>query len=492
MDSPFFKTAHHRWHRGATAATLAVAVAVSLPGCGTPMVKADRPDDWAKRLELAETGQAGISSEWWRQWGDAALQDLLRQALADHPDLALAQARWERAQSLTAGAQADALPQAELNAQQNRQRFSEHGLFQGAPIAGKTVTERTLQVGAGWTPDLWGEQRAALSAAVGQAKAARAEQALAEQALTAQILRAAINLAHWSEQEKLLRQSVEWRSQWQDLVRQRNEAGLDTRQDLAEREGSALSEQARYIAAQEQIELSRHQLAALCGVSLQRVQDYHPTLDQFPDPPLPARLGLDLLGRRPDVVAARWRAQAAQSQVQVAQAQFYPSLHLGLFAGYDALKPEQLIESGNRQFGVLPALRLPLFEGGRLQAQLSDRQAQQRSAVAQYNQTVLAAVREAADALSSEQALSQQVQRQERSAGRAEQVWQLARSREEAGIGTRMNTLATQLARQEQLRLTLELRARKLSNHITLLKALGGGWEESATLPRTSQQVSKN
>ena len=191
---------------------------------------------------------------------------------------------------------------------------------------------------------------------------------------------------------------------------------------------------------------------------------------------MPAQLGADLLGRRPDVVAARWRSEAAQQQIHVARTQFYPSVSLGAFAGYNALGTEQLFEAGSRQYGIVPALRLPLFEGGRLQAQLSGREAERDAAVAQYNRAVLDAVREAADAIRSSDSAAQQASDQARALAGAQQAFALAQQREQAGLGNRLNLLSAQAALLGQQRASIDQQARQLDVRVQLVRALGGGW----------------
>jgi NodT family efflux transporter outer membrane factor (OMF) lipoprotein len=464
-------------------AILAPVMAWSLVACA-PMPPDTHASTWSvDRLQWPDLASEPVSVAWWSAWGGPQLQGLMQQALQDHPDLALAQARLAQAQAYTGVVRSAALPSVELEAQQARQRYSENGIFKGTPIAGQTLKESNLTLGIGWTPDLWGEQRAALSAAVGQAKALQAEQALAAQVLSSQILKTAVMLARGLQQADIEEHNVELRKQWRSLISQRRQAGLDTRQDVSDREGDVLAQEVRLEAIKEQISLLRNRLAALCGVSVASIQGYQPTWQDFPQATLPSVVGADLLGRRPDVVAAKWRAQAAQDQIKVAQTQFYPSVHLGLFAGYDAISPEQLIAQGNRQYGVMPALHLPIFEGGRLTAQLNQREAQRQAAVAQYNQTVLSAVRQAADALVAMQSSTQKLELQTQAHGQGLHTWQLTQQRAQAGLVPRMSVLATQIKLGELKLGLVDLQAQQLTSQIELSLALGGGWSEPNTQP---------
>jgi NodT family efflux transporter outer membrane factor (OMF) lipoprotein len=451
-----------------------------LSACSSPTPPASASPWSAEQLGLRAGASSEIAADWWTTWGDARLQGLIRQALQAHPNLQQAQARVRRMQALAGMTGAAAQPQLGLGADFSRQRYSANGLFP-KPIAGNTWSNDTLQVSLGWTPDLWGEHAAALAAAVGQTRAAEAEAAMASQMLAAQILRGSIGLARLLAQGEASAQLIALRETAQTLVHQRQEAGLDTRIEQAQSDTALAELQAQHRALQEQTTLARHQLAVLCGLPPQALQDYAPRLEDFALPALPAQLGADLLGRRPDVVAARWRAEAAWQQIHVARTQFYPSVSLGAFAGYNALGTEQLLEAGSRQYGILPALRLPLFEGGRLQAQLSGREAERDGAVAQYHQAVLDAVREAADAIRSSEGAAEQATEQARALAGTRQAFALAQQREQAGLGNRLAVLSSQAALLGQQRTAIDLQARQLDVRVQLVRALGGGWSDPQT-----------
>jgi NodT family efflux transporter outer membrane factor (OMF) lipoprotein len=469
-------------HRHTRAAVTLAATAL-LVACSSPKVHSPTPAWSDAQLGLHANASTTVSADWWTTWGDARLQALIGQALQDHPGMQQAAARVRRAQASTQLADAADLPQVGLGADFSRQRYSANGLFP-KPIAGNTWNNDTLQISLGWTPDLWGEHAAALAAAVGQTRAAQADAAMASQLLASQILRSSIGLARLLAQQDANTQMIALRETAQDLVRQRHAAGLDTRIEQAQNEGSLAEWQTQDRALQEQIALARHQLAVLCGLPPQALQDYAPRLDSFALSPLPAQLGADLLGRRPDVVAARWRAEAAQQQTHVARTQFYPSVNLGVFAGYNALGTQHLLEAGSRQYGIVPALRLPLFEGGRLQAQLSGREAERDLAVAQYKQAVLDAVREAADAIRSSEGAVQQAVGQSHALAAAAQAHTLAQQREQAGLGNRLNVLATQAALLGQQRSAIDMQARQLDVRVQLVRSLGGGWQAEAANSR--------
>ncbi|NDY93351.1 efflux transporter outer membrane subunit [Ideonella livida] len=407
--------------------------------------------------------------------GDAALTALMREALAGQPSLAAARARLARAQAAAGLSQASHGPQVQLSVDATRQHYTANGMIP-PPVAGNTYNSGTVQVGASWAPDFFGQHAAELAAAVGQARAAEAEQVAAAQLLLAQMARAEVNLARLLAQQDLLARSATLRQQALALVRQRHNAGLDTQADVAQAEVALKDLATQQAALAEQVAAVRLQLASLAGQPARVMDDHAPRLSALRLAPLPAQLPADLLGRRPDLVAARWRVEAATQDVKGARAQFYPNLNLTAFIGLNALGLDQVLQGDSRQWGVSPALRLPLFDGGRLRAQLGGRQAEADAAIAQYNGQVLEAVREARDALVSLLALEQQqVQAQgvAESLGRAQD---LAGQRQAAGLGGRLPVLQAELQALAQQRLLLDLQARKLDAGVLLHRALGGGW----------------
>src|SRR3990167_5612146 len=193
---------------------------------------------------------------------------------------------------------------------------------------------------------------------------------------------------------------------------------------------------------------------------------------------MPDRIGADLLGRRADVVAARWRVEAARAQVDRARADFYPDTDLVGFVGLNALGLDRLLSLGSRQLGVGPALRLPLFDGGALRAQLGVRHAEADAAVAAYNAAVLQAAREAADAAATLRSLALQQAEQARAATAAEAAKGLAQRRHRAGLANRLGVLDADTAVLAQRAAAADLQARALDVQVQLMQALGGGWHD--------------
>lgn len=456
----------------------ALSAAALLSACATP--GAD-PTPLAQKtpaaLGLSNAASMPVAPRWWTTLGDAQLNQLVDLALQEQPSLAVARARVDRARALADLTHAASGPQAALSAEVTRQRYSENGLIP-KPIAGSTRDSGTLQAALSWSPDFFGQHAAELAAALGQARAAQADAAAAATTLAAQVSRSYVALARLLAQRDVATRALAQRTEMLDLIRQRESAGLDTRVELTQAEGGLPDARGQIEALNEQVTLARHQLAVLSGQAPGALDALSPGLRNLQLATVPAALGADLLGRRPDVVAARWRVEAGTQDVAVARTQFYPNINLTAFAGLNAIGLDQVLQAGSRQMGVTPALRLPLFDGGRLRAQLGGRQADLDGAIAQYNGVLLDATREASDAISSVQSLERQQRELASALTSAEAGYALAQQRFHAGLGSKLLVLNAESPLLAQRRAAVDVQARQLESRVALMKALGGGWTD--------------
>ncbi|MGM9491071.1 efflux transporter outer membrane subunit [Ideonella sp. YS5] len=468
---------------GAAALTALVALAsavVLLAGCaspGTPLQKLDETPPAA--VGLSDAAATVAPARWWSTLGDDQLAALVDKALRDQPSLAAARARVQRALALAQVTEAADGPQADLSANATRQRYPEHGLYP-APIAGSILNSGSVNAGFSWSPDWYGRQAASLASSLDQARAAQADAALAANALAAQVARSYVGLARLVSQREVAARTLDQRQEMKELTRQRVAAGLDTRVEEVQADSALPDTRNQIEALDEQITLARHQLAALSAQAPNALDSLSPSLAQISVQRLPGTLGTDLLGRRPDVVAARWRVEAATQDIKVARTAFYPDINLTAFVGLSAIGLDQLFEAGSRQYGFTPALHLPLFDGGRLRAQLHGREAELNAAIAQYNANVLDAVREASDAIGSLQSLERQRREQAEALAGAQTAHDLALQRYRAGLGSYLIVLNTESQWLAQRRAAVDLQARELDTGIALVKALGGGWQGDA------------
>jgi NodT family efflux transporter outer membrane factor (OMF) lipoprotein len=182
-----------------------------------------------------------------------------------------------------------------------------------------------------------------------------------------------------------------------------------------------------------------------------------------------------LLGRRPDVVAQRWRIEAATQDIQEAQARFYPNVSLGAFVGLQSLGLGELLNAGSRVLGIGPAISLPIFDGGRLRANLGARQAEFDAAVEQYNATLVAALHDVVDQLVSLQWLQRQAREQDEALRLAERAYALAQQRYRGQLASYLQVLAAESQLLVQRRGVIETATRQRELRLNLIRALGGG-----------------
>lgn len=424
-------------------------------------------------------GSSAGQADWWRHWGDAELSRVIEQALQAQPSLGAAQARLRRAQAATASEEATDGLQVNATADATRQRFSANSIYP-APLGGSMQTMANAQIAGSWEFDFFGKHRSAIEAAVGSERAAAADVQAARNVLASQVAQTYVQLGRLLGQREVAQQALAQREQMLGLIRQRVDAGLDTRVELKQGEGALPDARVQIEQIDEQIAAARHALAALAAVPPQSFDQLKPDLQTLRTLPLPDALPADLLGRRADITAARWRIEAATQGVGVAKAQFYPNVSLTAFVGLASIGLDRLVDSGSQQYGVGPAIHLPIFDAGRLRAQLRVRTADLDAAVESYNGAVLDAVRDTADQLNARQSLERQREQQAQARSAAEAAYDIATQRYQAGLSNYLTVLSAETTLFNQRRQTIDLQARALSTQVALVRALGGGFAPDA------------
>jgi NodT family efflux transporter outer membrane factor (OMF) lipoprotein len=475
-----------------TVTTVLVAVAsvlvMALVGCASP----SGIDASAKLAAPATLGAdaaapvAPLAADWWRGFEDPVLDDLIARATSGNPSLRIAAARSARAAANVSAADAARAPLVTGSGDATRQRFSENSLYP-PPLAGSVQNTATLQLNGYWELDLFGRNRAQLEAAIGAERAAiAAEPASIASADAARVLlavnvaRTYVQLARLVEQRDVLQRALAQREETYSLTNQRVSAGLDTAVELRQSEGLRPETRQQIEATDEQIAFTRHALAALLAEPPQRFETLAPKLSSLRPVAIPAVVPADLVGRRADVVAARWRVEAAAGDVAAQRAQFYPNVNLIAFVGLSSLGLERLIGTGSEQYGIGPAISLPIFDAGRLRAGLRGRTADLDGAVESYNGTLIEAIHDVADQISSTQSVVRQQREQDAAQASAEAAYDLATQRYRAGIASYLTVLAAETNVIAQRRLTTDLRARAIDSQMLLVRALGGGYAAPA------------
>jgi NodT family efflux transporter outer membrane factor (OMF) lipoprotein len=437
--------------------------------------------------DAAVSPAAWPKTDWWKTFDDPQLDALIDEALAGAPTLRIAAARARKALAAADVDHAALLPRVDAGASSTRQRFAEHGLAP-PPLAGTTQTLNELQVTGSWELDLWGRNRSAYEAALGTARAAEVDTYAARLALSTAIAQAYVELQRAYLQRDVAQATLDEREQIYRLTRDRNAAGLDSRLELKQAEAALPATRETIAQIDERIALTRNELAALLGAGPDRgLAIARPTASALAPRALPSNVPAELLGRRPDLTAQRWRIEAARSEIAAAKADFYPNVNLLAFVGLQSFGGAQLLNAASRTLGVTPAVTLPIFDGGRLRGNLAGRNAEFDIAVEQYNQTLADAMRDVVDQLASLKSLDEQRTQQRAAFTTAREAYDLALLRYREGLGNYLEVLSAEQPLLVQEGLDADLRARELALSINLIRALGGGYEPPAALARATQ-----
>ena len=414
------------------------------------------------------------AQDWWRSFGDPQLDALVAEALQGSPSLAAADARVRKAQAQAGLADAARKPTVGASGQYVVAQLPS-GLA-GDEIGGQLMHNAVLMLDFKWPLDVWGGKRADYLAALGQAHAGEIEAQAARLTLAANVARSYVALAQAFDGLDVANREQARRESLLGLSRQRVKAGIDSQLSMRNAEVSIATAKAQAEAAQQQIDGLRNAIAALLGASPDRgLAIERPRLLQAPAPGLPSVLPSELLGHRPDVVAARWRVEAAAQGIKSAKAKFKPSIDLSALVGLAATGFSGLFDNDALLGFGGPAISLPIFDGGQLRQNLASHDADYDLAVAGYDQTVVDGLHQVVDAVQAIRALDAQSASLEQARAAAASAYDLAARRYRAGLANQLDVLAVQkplLQIEQQL---AGVRAQRYAAAIDLDQALGGG-----------------
>ncbi|EGT3572021.1 multidrug resistance outer membrane protein MdtQ [Citrobacter sp. ANG330] len=424
-------------------------------------------------------------SQWWQDYHDAQLNNLVKNALANSPDMQVAEQRIRLAEAQAKAVEAQDGPQIDFSANAERQKMSAEGIMGpfalNDPAAGTTgpwYTNGTFGLTAGWDLDLWGKNRAEVTARIGVVKAQEAER---EQ--TRQLLASSVARLYWEWQtqaslSKLLTQIEQEQRTIINTDRQLYQNGITSSVEGVETDidDSKTQQQLNDVAGK--MKAIEARLSALTNTQSAALK-LHPVSLPKVESQLPTQLGYSLLARRADLQAAHWVIESSMSSVEAAKAAFYPDVNLMAFLQQDALHLSDLFRSSAQQMGVTAGLTLPIFDSGRLNASLDIAQAQNNLSIARYNKAVVDAVNDVARTASQVETLMQKNQHQQQIEHDAERVVSLAQARFSAGIiaGSRVSQAKIPALREQGNGLILQ--GQWLDASIQLTSALGGGYHHS-------------
>ena len=461
---------------GSALCALALAGCASLPP-NTPPREAKAANAYQTTAAFSAPSAAWPADGWWKRYGDPQLDALMDEALAGSPTLAQAEARVVKARTVIATTASQSLPQLNGEGQISETKQSYKYLFPQAflPLGYQDYGQVTLNLN--WELDFWGKNRAAVAAAASEAQAAAADAAEARLVLTTDIASQYAALARLYADREVALEAVKVREETTTLTEQRVANGLDTQAELKQAQAGTPATLANVVGIEEEIAQTRDALAALAGAGPDRgLALAPPKAAQLTAFGLPTDLPMGLIGRRPDVVAARWRAQAADRRVAQARAAFYPDINLAAYIGQQSLHLDELTAPGAAIGSIGPALNLPIFQGGRLRATLRGARADRDAAVAAYDEAVTEALREVADVAASERSLGQRLTDSRKALEYYEGAYKVARLRYEGGLSTFQSVLLAEDAVLAERQMVSDLDGRAFTLDVALVRALGGGF----------------
>ncbi|TDV06782.1 MdtP family multidrug efflux transporter outer membrane subunit [Paraburkholderia caballeronis] len=444
----------------------------------------------ADDIHLARDGWP--SARWWTVYGDAQLDALIDRALADAPTMAIARTRVAQARSDVELVKAGTDLQVVALGLLDRQHVSANGFLgpyalddpaQG--VSGPWYTSGIVGLGASLNVDLWGKQRAQVAAALGVRNARLAETAAVELELSADVAQIYYGIQTRYALLDLLGQSQQIAAFAIDAHDARAARGLEPHTAVETARGRQLAVAQQIVHTRGQVTQLRESLRALIGAGADDLPHIEPTSLPASRAALPSTLSYELLARRPDLQALRWYVQASFDRIDAAKAAFYPSFDIKAFFGVNALHLGELFTHASQQINVIPGLYLPVFDGGRLNANLGGARTASNMLIEQYNQAVLDAVRDVAITGSRLQDLDADAQLQAEKIGAVSFARDSAEAHYRRGLASQLAALeAREPVIAEQVTL-LEIDGQRISQEIALAKALGGGYRADSPVALT-------
>ena len=471
---------------GRVAAALLAALSVGCAG----LPPQHEPVQLAESAPLEGLEAAGggdwPAPEWWQRYQDPALNQLIALGGANSPSLATAHARYDSARQSVRLAAAESGAHLEASASADRQRLSDNGLFPPQLLGFTWYNQFDLGLQATYTFDWWGKQRNAVEAAMDQAHAAQADRSAAALMLASSI---ADTYFGWQSDQSRLSLAREKEIAVESQARvtvARVRAELDSADELNSSDLALGAAREQIAALEGSARLRVVALAALVGRPLSELPPLvAKPLPSFPGV-LPDNVRIDLIARRADITASRWRVQAAEKSLASARAEFFPDVTVNALLGLSSLDVGKLLEYGSRVPQAGAAIHLPIFDAGRLKARYGGAQAAIDSAVSSYQDTVINAARDVAlQATTLVQIDAQRLQRAQQTAA-ALRMKNTAAARVRQGIIDSRGELMATESWIEQRDALLQLDAAALSADVALQRALGGGYESPQKLANSS------
>jgi outer membrane protein, multidrug efflux system len=464
------------------AATVLAALSVGCAGL-PPKHKPVQLIDSAP-LEGVEAAGGGDwpAQEWWKRYQDPTLDQLIELGGANSPSLATAHARYDSARQSVRLAAAESGAHLEASADADRQRLSDNGVFPPRLLGFTWYNQFDLGLQGSYTFDWWGKQRAAVEAAMDQAHAAQADRSAAALMLAGSIADAYFGWQSDQNRLSLAREKERAVESQAKVSGARVRADLDSPDELDSADLALAAAREQIAALQGSAELRVVALAALVGRPISELPPLTPKpLPSFPAV-LPDNVKIDLISRRADITASRWRVEAAERSLASARADFFPDVTVNALVGLSSLDVGKLLEYGSRVPQMTAAIHLPIFDAGRLKARYGGAQAAIDSAVSSYQDTVISAAREVATQVTTRAQIESQRAQRTKQVDAALRMKNTAAARVRQGLSDSRSELMATGSWIDQRDGLMQLDSAALSADIALQRALGGGYESPQKL----------
>lgn len=423
--------------------------------------------------------------QWWETFHDPVLNALEASVDVSNQTLKSAEARFRQARALVRENRASRFPTVNAGASIQRDRLS---LNRGAPVPANETSYGDFNVGvdAEYEVDLWGRVRNLIAASVESAQATAADIETVRLSLHAELALDYFDLRSLDDERRILDHAVDAYSQALALTRRRFQGGVANQVEVSEAETQLEAASAQQIDITERRAQFEHAIAALTGQPAESFSLAENT-DPLNPPVIPVGVPSDLLERRPDIASAERRVAAANSQVGLTKAAFFPTVMLGLTAGLEGSSISNWFNWPSRLWALGPSAVQTLFDAGRRRAVTEGAVANYDGTVADYRQNVLTAFQQVEDHIASLRVLEDESRRQKLAVAAAQRSEALSLNRYKGGLVTYLEVATAQTVTLQNERIQVGVERRQMEASVLLIKTLGGGWD-ARTLP-TPQQV---
>lgn len=438
-----------------------------------------KADDFSSSQSLNSQNKVSWpDNKWWLRYHDQQLNQLMDEALQDSPSLQAAEARLRNMAGVAE--QIGAIRSVQVGASASASETKVSYAYQAYMPPHNWNDYGSVTANFSYDFDFWGKNKASVAAATSDFAAAEAETAAARLMISTSLAQAYAELTRLHLNKETAQTAVAIREKTVELMTNRFNNGLETQGAVKQMQALQANAEAELLAVDESIQLQKNAIAALLGKGPDRgLSIQRPSVQLSDSFGLPKNTGINILGHRPDVTAARWRAESAAKRIHVAKAQYYPDVSISGFIGYQAFGLNNLTRTGNDAGSIGPAIYLPLFTGGRLSGQLTSAEATYEEAVANYNSTVTQALHDVADVMTSSKALKARLEKTENAYQDAKAAYQIADNRYRGGLATYLDVLTAEDAMLNTQRALVNLQSRSFSLDVSLIHALGGGFDAS-------------